>query len=276
MKKYSNSLKLKSTDFPSIMSGQSEPMQVIDISSDRKSRTLDIIESASGVLIDWDGCVALGDTILPAAARFLKENIHNSVIVSNNSTHLPEDIAHRLAKAGVSFPMDRIVLAGVETLHHATRLRLKRVMICGNSRMNAYAAALGLHPTRTRPEAVILMRHTRFTFAALQQAVNAVEDGARLIVSNSDRVHPGRDGRSVPETGALLAAIMACVPGVEPEIIGKPHPTMFMRACGILRIEPEQAVMIGDNPETDIQGARALGIESILLKDHEWSFAEGL
>jgi hypothetical protein len=42
-----------------------------------------------------------------------------------------------------------------------------------------------------------------------------------------------------------LAALRACVPDAKPEIIGKPAPLLFMMACEILGITPDEAVMIG-------------------------------
>lgn len=227
-----------------------------------------LIESAKGLLVDWDGCLALGDTVLPGAARFLKRYGQRTVIISNNSTALPQDFVARLSEAGVNFPEDRIVLAGVETLHHARNRGFGRVMILADRRIKTHARALGLEPVRERPEAVLLMRHTRLTFAALQEAANAVRNGIPLIVSNTDHTHPAPDGGIVPETGALLAVLRACAPQIRPEIIGKPQPLMFLRGCGILGIAPDKAVMIGDNPETDIKGARALGLGTILVGGH--------
>jgi len=69
----------------------------------------------------------------------------------------------------------------------------------------------------------------------------------------------------VPETGALLSALTSCLPHAEPEIVGKPQALLFHRACEVLGISPDQAVMIGDNPDTDIKGARALGMGAVLI-----------
>lgn len=225
----------------------------------------DLIASAGGLLIDWDGCIALGDAPLPGAIRFLQANQSRVAVLSNNSTALPQDFSAILERAGVTLPIERIVLAGAETLRQASAAGLRQVTVLANSRMKAHARALGLTLVKERPEAVILMRHTRFSFTDLQRAVDAVSGGARLIVSNADNTHPGRNGRLVPETGALLSALRSCLPHAEPEIVGKPQALLFHRACEVLGISPDQAVMIGDNPDTDIKGARALGMGAVLI-----------
>jgi putative hydrolase of the HAD superfamily len=45
----------------------------------------------------------------------------------------------------------------------------------------------------------------------------------------------------------------------------KPHPTIFQAALAALAVAPEDAVMVGDSIEEDIEGARALGMRAILI-----------
>ncbi len=45
----------------------------------------------------------------------------------------------------------------------------------------------------------------------------------------------------------------------------KPDPSIFSAALAALAVEPEQAAMVGDSPEDDIAGARALGLRAYLL-----------
>ena len=45
----------------------------------------------------------------------------------------------------------------------------------------------------------------------------------------------------------------------------KPHPEIFRHALSLLGVEPEEAAMIGDSYEDDIEGARALGMKAFLL-----------
>jgi putative hydrolase of the HAD superfamily len=49
----------------------------------------------------------------------------------------------------------------------------------------------------------------------------------------------------------------------------KPHPTIFQAALVELGVAPEDAVMVGDSLEEDIEGARALGMRAILIDREE-------
>jgi putative hydrolase of the HAD superfamily len=45
----------------------------------------------------------------------------------------------------------------------------------------------------------------------------------------------------------------------------KPHPTIFRAVLERLEVEPEDAAMVGDSPEDDLEGARALGMRAFLV-----------
>lgn len=45
----------------------------------------------------------------------------------------------------------------------------------------------------------------------------------------------------------------------------KPHPTIFLAALALLDVEPADALMIGDSPADDVEGARSVGMHALLL-----------
>jgi HAD superfamily hydrolase (TIGR01549 family) len=49
----------------------------------------------------------------------------------------------------------------------------------------------------------------------------------------------------------------------------KPHPTIFQAALDALGVSAEDAVMVGDSLEEDVEGARALGMRAILVDRDE-------
>ncbi len=225
------------------------------------------LEAAKGLLFDWDGCVAVNNRILPAAARLIARHLGRVAVITNNSTHLPQDFVRILERNGLEIPEERIFTAGIEALRHVKASGCGRVLMLSSTAMRRHALDLGIPLAREDPDLVLLMRDPRFTYAKLERAANALRDGARLVVANADRAHPGIGGRLVPETGALLAALLSCAgkDAPMPEMIGKPGPLLFERACSHLGIAPDEAVMIGDNPETDGEGALQFGIRPILV-----------
>ncbi len=45
----------------------------------------------------------------------------------------------------------------------------------------------------------------------------------------------------------------------------KPHPYMFEQTCEAFEINPEELLHVGDNPETDIEGARRAGVKTVWI-----------
>jgi len=53
----------------------------------------------------------------------------------------------------------------------------------------------------------------------------------------------------------------------------KPHETIFRRMLELLDVEPAEAVMVGDTLEDDVEGARAVGMQALLV-DREGRYPE--
>lgn len=236
-----------------------------------------ILAGARAIFVDWDGCLAQDGRLLPGAAEFLDRTAPRSFILSNNSTDLPEDFQAFLAGEGVHIPTGRILLAGHQTIGYiAGNHEGRRIHLIANARLTAYARALGMNVTSSEPELVVLLRDTAFSYETLQTAANSIRSGAQLVVANPDLTHPAAGGAVVPETGALLAALWACVnlTADDIEIIGKPSGHLFEFALSRADAAPEETLMVGDNPITDIAGAQRCGIRAILLEHGKLSIAD--
>jgi 4-nitrophenyl phosphatase len=101
------------------------------------------------------------------------------------------------------------------------------------------------------------------TYEKLAAAALAIRAGARFIGTNPDTSLPTEHGL-LPGAGAIQAAIQAAT-GVAPTVIGKPQPLMLELAMHALGGSSVDTAMLGDRLDTDIQGAVAAGLRSILV-----------
>lgn len=225
---------------------------------------MSISTGGRGYLIDLDGTLMSGRMALPGAVQLIEQLGERFIIVSNDAEHTPDQMAARLHAARLPVPAERIVLAGTTALDLiAAEQPRAKVMLVASAALHRYARNLDLRVTNERADIVVLARDRGFTYSKLTRAANAVRAGAKLVVANPDRTHPGRAGDVVPETGALAAALLACTGAVPHRIVGKPEPTLFLKGLALLGIEPHQGIVIGDNPETDGLGASRLGISYV-------------
>jgi HAD superfamily hydrolase (TIGR01450 family) len=229
---------------------------------------------ARGFILDLDGTLIRGDRPTAGAAEMLSQMEGRFVLVSNNSSHTAAALAQDLDGFGLTVPSHRIVLAGEAAFEYvAVRYPCARVLAVAGPMLRARARELGIALVTDRPDVVLLTCDPSFDYAGLSAVVAALNGGCRLVVANPDRTRPGSAGTVMPETGALLAAILACTGRREYEVIGKPAPGLLRRALERLGLPPEHAVLIGDNPETDGLGARRIGMPFWMLGPHRGAMA---
>ena len=221
---------------------------------------------ARHLLVDLDGTLVRQQEVIAGAAELLAHFEGRYAIVSNNSTHTAPGLAQRLRRLGLRVPAARIVLAGELAVRQLVREHPDaRVMPIASPALQRYARSLGCQLVQADADFVLLALDMHFSHARLAVAVNELLRGARLVVSNADATHPGPHGRVVPETGALLAAVVAAS-GVQPwSITGKPAPLLFEEGLRCIGARPEDTVVVGDNPLTDAEGAARLGMACVLV-----------
>lgn len=225
---------------------------------------------AEFLIVDLDGTLISESEVLDGAAQLLQRFAGRYVVVSNNSTHSPESLSRRLQRMGLKVAPQALVLAGEQTLAYLRREHPKaRIFLSGSLALRQRALAMGCALVRDEADVVLLALDPHFNTARLAHIANQLRRGALLVVANADATHPGPRGSVVPETGALLAAVCTAS-GVAPHrIIGKPGPLLLAEGLRRLSARADQCLLIGDNPDTDGLGARAMGMPCILVGSHE-------
>jgi len=122
------------------------------------------------------------------------------------------------------------------------------------------------------PDAVIIGdAGPGFTYEALNRAFRLLMDGAPLIALAKNRYFMKADGLTL-DAGAFVAALEYAA-GVEATVLGKPAPDFFAVALASIDCPAGDAVMIGDDWESDVNGAMESGLGGILVKTGK--YAEG-
>jgi HAD superfamily hydrolase (TIGR01450 family) len=100
-------------------------------------------------------------------------------------------------------------------------------------------------------------------WADLAEAAYAVQAGAVWVATNVDTTLPTARGLA-PGNGTLVEAVRQAT-GVEPVVVGKPHTPLYDLSAQVLGVAPDETLAIGDRLDTDIAGANAAGMPSLLV-----------
>jgi 4-nitrophenyl phosphatase len=91
-----------------------------------------------------------------------------------------------------------------------------------------------------------------------------VAGGAAFLTPNIDPRLPLEGGDFLPGCGAIAEAV-ATAAGVRPLVIGKPEPPLFELALKRMGVMETEAVMVGDSVDSDVRGARRIGMIAVLF-----------
>ncbi|MGC8872902.1 MAG: HAD family hydrolase [Chloroflexia bacterium] len=113
-------------------------------------------------------------------------------------------------------------------------------------------------------EEVLLSRGLPHPVAGAPETVTRLARRYRLGVVSDVGLTPGRVLREILRRDGLLPLFRALAFSDECGCT-KPEPAIFRSALEGLAVEPSEAAHVGDLPETDLQGARALGMRAVLF-----------
>ncbi|MDQ3367232.1 MAG: HAD hydrolase-like protein [Myxococcota bacterium] len=253
----------------------------------RPATIAELLASHDGILLDAYGVLVDARGALPGARALIDALVDRGTpfaIVTNDASRSPATYVTRFAGLGLAIPHDRIITAGslLPGYFRDRGLAGARTLVLGTPDSFAYVREGGGVPVELEPgleiDAVAICDDAGTPFLdgielALSAIARAVEAGRRpaLVLPNPDLVYPKGGGELGFTAGAMALLVEAALArrypaaGLVFDRLGKPEPHLFAEGARRLAIEPARLVMIGDQLETDVAGARAAGIPAALL-----------
>jgi HAD superfamily hydrolase (TIGR01450 family) len=229
-----------------------------------------VLSGLRGFVFDLDGCVWNGEVLNPGARETLEALARSGrrlAFLSNNSRARGRDLQIRLRDLGVS--VAEHVLTPLDIIGEviAERWGPSRVLAIGAREMADVIVAAGhaiVDVKDWRAATVVAVGNDfDFTHERLTAAARAAAAGAPLVTPNLDPRVPIEGGEFLPGCGAYVEAV-AVTAGVRPVVVGKPEPPLFRMALARLDLPAHIVAMVGDSIASDIRGARALGMPTVL------------
>ena len=227
-----------------------------------------VVSPSSRFLIRLEDTVLAGHAAAEGATEVLRSLEGRYVLVSSNSRDTARSMQTKLKRAGLTVPMDALVLAGEEALRYiAARYPGARCMVLASRVLSYAAGAYGLSVVQDRADVILLGRDAGWTYKRLLQVVNEQARGAVIVAANSDAVQQREDGRIVPDTGALAASVMAATRDLGRDIEQRNADTLFAAGMARMNAHPRDTLLISAIREDYGRAVRFEGL-SVLAVDH--------
>ncbi|MFZ0529541.1 MAG: HAD-IIA family hydrolase [Propionicimonas sp.] len=218
-------------------------------------------------LTDMDGVLVHDEEPVPGAVELLNRWVDTSkrfLVLTNNSTYTPRDLAARLARSGLLVPEQNLWTSAMATgAFLSSQPGEKTAFVIGEAGLTTALHEAGFVMTETDPAYVVLGETRTYSFEAITKAIRLINDGARFIVTNPDTTGPSPSG-VLPATGAVAAMVTAAT-NRQPYVVGKPNPMMFRSAMNRIEAHSETTAMIGDRMDTDIVAGMEAGLLTVLV-----------
>lgn len=221
------------------------------------------------LLYDLDGTIYRGQEIVPGADRAVDAARKRGTkvrFVTNNASRGPDEVASHLTEIGISTTPEEVSTSAQAA---ATVLAEKlqpgtTVLVVGSSALVHELELKNLAITRTYDDtvqAVVQGLSKDTSWRDLAEACIAIRAGALWVACNVDPTLPTERG-PLPGNGSLVAALRAAT-GSEPVVAGKPATPLMDEAKR--SADARNPLVVGDRLDTDIAGAVAAGLDSLLV-----------
>jgi HAD superfamily hydrolase (TIGR01458 family) len=225
------------------------------------------------LLVDLEGTVFQDGALIPGAAQALGEAGARGLEIAfvTNTTSRPRSILVReLAEMGIPIDADAVFSAARVAREYLLGKGYRRCHLLTRPALAEDFAGILLNGAGADGDvdAVVLgdLGDT-LSFERLNRALRLLVGGVKLVelvALARNRFWMAKDGIML-DVGPLVAAL-EYASGTAATLVGKPSPEFFGAVLRALSVSREEAAVIGDDPESDVGGAQALGMRGLLVR----------
>ncbi|MFX0039150.1 MAG: HAD-IIA family hydrolase [Promethearchaeota archaeon] len=237
-----------------------------------KKKNLDFVK---GILADIDGTLYFKgnpipnaiDTVSKIRAKGLK-----LLFLTNTDSKSPTTVLKTLQKYGFSVNINEIFTPIIAVKEFLSKHPNKKSYFVTTKEIAEEFKAFKQIKDHEIPDYVIIGDfHDNWDINRLNLAFKYILKGAKLLGTQGNIYYLDHKGEPVIDTGSFVYMI-AKAANVTPKIFGKPSKEYFLQALKKISLSSNEVVVIGDDLESDIQGAINARIKGILVKTGKGGF----
>ncbi|HEX2921793.1 MAG TPA: HAD-IIA family hydrolase [Bacteroidales bacterium] len=230
-------------------------------------KDINTIKSKTGFIIDMDGVIYHGNKLLPGVPEFvswLEESGKKYLFLTNSSERTPRELHEKLKRLGINVGEEHFYTSALATAGFlASQKPNGSAFVIGDAGLIHAMYSVGYSINNVSPDYVVVGETKSYSFSMVEQAVNLVLKGAKLIGTNPDTSGPIENGLT-PGTKALISPIEIAT-DKKAYFVGKPNPLMMRIALNKLGVKREDTIVIGDRMDTDVRCGMESEIDTLLV-----------
>lgn len=224
------------------------------------------LSSTRGILFDLDGVLYVGKSQIEGAAEALASIRAKGIacrFVTNTSTLSLDSLQKKINALGLNVARGEIISAPQAALLY---LRKQANPVCrfllADDVKKDFAE---FRQSNTAAEFIVVGDiGDAWSYPLLNELFNCLMDDAKLIAIHKNKFWETEYGLQM-DIGSFIAGL-EYASGSTSMIIGKPAADFFQIALDDMGLKPAEAIMIGDDIDSDIGGAQAAGIKGVLVR----------
>ena len=221
------------------------------------------------VLLDLDGVLYVEGQPLPGAATAVQELRARGFalrFVTNTTARSRRQTLEKLRGLGFGVDECELVTPAVLAVQRCRDRGYRSVALLMQDEVKG---EFDEFDEGEEPDAVIVGDlGERFGYDVLNRAFRQLLAGAELIALQKNRYWLREDGLCL-DVGPFVAALEYGA-GCEAHVVGKPADAFFRHVLAGLGAGPQDAVMVGDDIESDIGGALQAGLAAVLVRSGKY------
>jgi HAD superfamily hydrolase (TIGR01458 family) len=227
---------------------------------------MNAVSAIKGILFDLDGVLYIGSRAIEGAVEAV-EKIRASGIpcrfVTNTSTLSLASLQQKINALGFAVSTEEIFSAPQAAVRY---LQHQPDPVCRLLLADDVKKDFGeFRQSDTTADYIVVGDiGDAWSYSIMNEVFSCLMHGAKLIAIHKNRFWQTEHGLRM-DIGGFIEGL-EYTSGVKATIIGKPSADFFRLALADMGLEPNQAVIIGDDIDVDIGGGQQVGLKGILVK----------
>ena len=220
------------------------------------------------VLLDIDGVLTISWDPLPGAAETLRWLGNQGIgfgLVTNTSSRSRREIAAILTEGGMDVDVRRIFTAVSSAARYlTTRYPSGRCLVINEGSLDDDLTGVDIVGPDSASVVLLGGAGAGMGYCELDAVFKLAVEGVPIVALHRNTRFQTTAGPAL-DMGAFIVGLEAAA-GIEIPVVGKPAPEFFRAALLDLGADSNEAMVVGDDIDSDVRGGQAVGMTGVLVK----------